>query len=194
MDNTDATTIVLEDLKRGYPGLDKDTGGSYRIAAMVCLDSQNHDSGVLCEMKSLTETESMLHLSWNEAVTQQMKNTWHDRREASELGAAGVAILVILAFTEYTVLRRMDIDEKTGMDYWLSKSSNVGDLTENFLLGDARLEVAGRRSASTGTIRRIVQSKLKRSSKSDKTATPAYVIVMEFSGPEIYFETRMAEL
>lgn len=194
MKDTNATTLALEDLKRGYPGLDKDTGGSHRIAAMVCLDSQKHVSGVNCEMKSLKETTSMLRLSWNEAVTQQMKNTWYDRREASEMGAAGLAILVILAFTEYTVLRRMDIDEKTGMDYWLSKNANVGNLTENFLKGDARLEVAGRRSASTGTIRDIVQSKLKRSTKSDETGTPAYVIVMDFSRPEIYFETRMADL
>lgn len=194
MDNTDATSIVLEDLKRGYPGLDKDTGGSHRIAAIVCLDSQKHASDVNCEMKSLKETKTMLRLTWNEAVTQQMKNTWHDRREATEMGAAGVAILVILAFTEYTVLRRMDIDEKTGMDYWLSKSANVRDLTENFLKGDARLEVAGRRSASSGTIREVVRGKLKRSKKSDKTGTPAYVIVMEFSRPEIYFETRMADL
>ena len=85
----------------------------------------------------------MLRITWNEAVTQQMKNTWYDRREASEMGAAGVAILVILSFTDYTILRRMDIDEDTGMDYWLSKSSVGDDLTENFLEGDARLEVAG---------------------------------------------------
>lgn len=194
MDNTGATAIVLEDLKRGYPGLDTDTGGSHRIAAMVCLDSQKHESGVLCDMKSLNETKSILCLSWKEAVTQQMKNTWRDRREASEIGAAGVAILVILTFTEYTVLRRMDIDENTGMDYWLSKRANKADLTENFLLGDARLEVAGRRSASTGRIRGIVQSKRNRSKKSDKTGTPAYVVVMEFSRPEIYFETRMADV
>ena len=194
MDNIDSATIILEDLMRGYPGLDSDAGASHRKAAMVCLDSQNHESGVHCELKSLTETESILRLKWNGAVTQQMKNTWYDRREATEMGAAGVAILVILAFTEYSILRRMDIDEKTGMDYWLSKKANVGDLTENFLQGDARLEVAGRRSASTGTIRGIVQSKLKRSAKSDKTGTPAYVIVMEFSRPEIYFETRMADL
>ena len=194
MEDANATTLALEDLKRGYPGLDKDAGASHRKAAMVCLDSKEHESGVYCEMKSLKETMSMLRLTWNEAVTQQMKNTWYDRREASEMGAAGLAILVILAFTEYTILRRMDIDEKTGMDYWLSKSANVGNLTENFLKGDARLEVAGRRSASTGTIRGIVESKLKRSKKSDKSGTPAYVIVMEFSRPEIYFETRMADL
>lgn len=34
MEITDATAIVLEDLMRGYPGLDKDTGGSHRVAAM----------------------------------------------------------------------------------------------------------------------------------------------------------------
>lgn len=194
MDDTDATIIVLEDLKRGYPGLDEDAGATHRKAAMVCLDSKDHKSGVHCEMKSLKETLSMLRITWNEAVTRQMKNTRYDRREATEMGAAGVAILVILAFTEYTVLRRMDIDEKTGMDYWLSKSANANNLTENFLLGDARLEVAGRRSASTDTVRRIVQSKLDRSTKSDVTGTPAYVIVMEFSRPEIFFETRMADL
>lgn len=194
MDSIGTTAIVLEDLKRGYPGLDKDTGGSHRIAAMVCLNSQNHESGVLCELKSLQETLSMLRLTWNEAVTQQMKNTWYDRREASEMGAAGVAILVILAFTEYTVLRRMDIDEKTGMDYWLSKSANVSDLTENFLLGDARLEVAGRRPASTKSIEKLVREKLERSSRSDNTGKLAYVVVVEFGKPVVYFETRMADL
>lgn len=194
MDETDARTLVLEDLKQGLPGLTEEAGGSLRENAMVCLDSQGYSSGVNCEMKTLKRTLSILQISWTGDVTDQMRNTWYDRREASEFGAAGVAILVILAFTKYTVLRRMDIDEKTGMDYWLSKKADVSDLTENFLQGDARLEVAGRRSASTGTIRSIVQSKLKRSSKSDRSGTPAYVIVMEFGRPEIYFETRMADL
>lgn len=194
MDNTDATAIVLEDLKRGYPGLDKDTGGSHRIAAMVCLDSQKHASGVNCEMKSLNETLSMLRLSWNETVTQQMKNTWYDRREASEVGAAGLAILVILSRTKYTVLRRMDIDEDTGMDYWLSKNTSAGSVTENFLQGDARLEVAGRRRENTKSIEKLVRDKLKRSRKSDGTGTVAYAVVVEFSKPVVYFETRMADL
>ena len=110
------------------------------------------------------------------------------------MGGAGVAILVILAFTEYTVLRRMDIDEKTGMDYWLSKNANLSDLTENFLLGDARLEVAGRRPASTKSIEKLVRDKLERSSRSDNTGKLAYVVVLEFSKPLVYFETRMADL
>lgn len=194
MDATDRTTIVLEDLKRGYPGLTEDVGGSHRQAAMVCLESRNHSSGVHCEMNSLIETKSMLRITWNEAVTQQMKNTWYDRREASEMGAAGVAILVILSFTDYTILRRMDIDENTGMDYWLSKSSVGDDLTENFLEGDARLEVAGRRSETAKKIEKIVRVKLERSIKSDKTGTPAYVVVVEFSKPVVYFETRTADL
>ena len=110
------------------------------------------------------------------------------------MGAAGLAILVILAFTEYTVLRRMDIDEKTGMDYWLSKSADVRDLTENFLQGDARLEVAGRRSASTKTVVNLLRDKLDRSKKSDATGKLAFVVVVEFSTPVLYFETRMADL
>ena len=194
MVDANAKSLVLEDLKRGYPGLDKDTGGSHRIAAMVCLDSQNHESGVHCELKSLKETMSMLRLSWNEAVTQQMKNTWYDRREATEMGAAGLAILVILSRTNYTVLRRMDQDEDTGMDYWLSTRPTADEFTENFLLKNARLEVAGRRPASTNTIEKLVRDKLSRSRKSDDTGTLAYVVVVEFSKPVVYFETRMADL
>ena len=194
MDITDDITIVLEDLKRGYPGLTEDAGGSLRQTAMVCLDSQRHSSGVPCEMTSLNQPCKMLRIAWDGEVADQMRNTWYDRREATELGAAGVAILIILAFTDYTVLRRMDADENTGMDYWLSKSTAVGDITENFLQGDARLEVAGGRSESTKTIENIVHNKLKRSIKSDDTGTPAYVVVVEFSSPVIYFETRMADL
>ena len=186
--------LSWSDLKRGLPGLTEDAGSSLRQTAIVCLDSLKHSSRVHCEMRSLKDTYSVLRLAWDGDVTDQMRNTWYDRREASELGAAGVAILVILAFTDYTVLRRMDVDENTGMDYWLSKSTAVGDLTENFLQGDARLEVAGRRSESTNTIENIVHNKLKRSIKSDDTGTPAYVVVVEFSSPVIYFETRMADL
>ena len=194
MNDTNTRTLVLEDLKRGLPGLTADAGGSLLQTAIVCLDSQKHSSGVHCEMKSLKESYSFLRLAWDGSVTDQMRNTWYDRREASELGAAGVAILVILTFTDYTILRRMDIDEDTGMDYWLSKSSALSDLTENFLKGDARLEVAGRRSESTKTIEGVVRDKLKRSTKSDDTGTPAYVVVVEFSTPIVYFETRMADL
>ncbi|MCY3936354.1 MAG: hypothetical protein OXG09_10270 [Chloroflexi bacterium] len=146
-------------------------------------------------MKSLKETCSMLQLSWEGEVTDQMRNTWFDRREASEMGAAGLALLVVLKFTDYTVLRRTDIDEDPGIDYWLSKNSGVDEPTENFLKGDARLEVAGRRSVkSTGKIESLVRDKIKQAGKSDKTGKPAYVVVVEFSRPVIYFEKRMADL
>lgn len=194
MDVTNASTLVLEDLKQGLPGLTEDAGGSLRENAMVCLNSQGYSSGVHCEMKSLKKTCSILRINWTGDVTDQMRNTWYDRREASEFGAAGLAILVILSRTKYTVLRRMDIDEDTGMDYWLSNSNSAGSVSENFLQGDARLEVAGRRRENTKKIEKLVRDKLKRSKKSDGTGTPAYVVVVEFSKPVVYFETRMADL
>ena len=195
MDITDGISIVLEDLQLGYPGLTEDVGGSHRQAAMVCLDSQNHSSGVHCEMKSLKETRSKLRLTWNGHVTDQMQNTWFDRREASENGAAGLAILVVLAFTDYTVLRRTDVDEGSGIDYWLSRKSNADLQGENFLREDARLEVAGRRSIpSEKALESKVRDKIKQTKKSDKTGKPAYVVFVEFGRPMIYFETRMADL
>lgn len=194
MDDTRLQTLNLDELKQGLPGLTEDAGGSLRQTAMVCLDSMKHSSGVTCDLKSLRELLSNLRISWGETVTDQMRNTWYDRREATEMGAAGLAILVILSRTKYTILRRMDIDEDTGMDYWLSKSTDLKDLTENFLQGDARLEVAGRRRDSVKAIEKLVREKLRRSRKSDDTRTLVYVVVVEFSKPSIYFETRMADL
>ena len=195
MDATYSRKIILEDLQQGYPGLTPEQGASHRQAALVCLASKDHTACVLCEMKSLKETCSILRLSWKGDVTDQMRNTWFDRREASEMGAAGLAILVVLAFTDYTILRRTDIDEDSGVDYWLSKESLAAEASENFLQEDARLEVAGRRSVpSTNSIENLVRTKLERSKKSDETGKPAYVVVVEFSRPVIYFETRMADL
>ena len=147
-------------------------------------------------MKSLTESLSMLRLEWDGEVTDQMRNTWFDRREATESGAAGIAILTTLRFTDYTILRRMDIDEDTGedtgMDYWLGKDSSAGGRTENFLDGFARLEVAGRRATIESALTTEVTAKLTQSKKSDYTGIPAYVVVVGFRKPVVYFETRMA--
>lgn len=194
MNPTNSINIVLEDLKQGYPGLTPDAGGSLRETAMVCLDSMKHSSGVTCDLKSLREVLAKIGIAWSETVTEQMRNTWYDQREATEMGAAGLAILVILSRTNFTVLRRMDQDEGTGMDYWLATRAAVEELTENFLLKHARLEVAGRRSASVKAIEKLVRDKLKRSRKSDETGTLAYVVVVEFGKPVIFVETRMAEL
>ena len=192
METGNSIKIILEELCYGCPGLTPEQGASHRQAALVCLDSQKHTQCVSCEIKSLKETNSVLQLCWKGEVTEQMRRGWSDRREATENGAAGLAILVMLKFTDYTVLRRTDIDKDSGIDYWLSKKSGVDEPTENFLLGDVRLEVAGRRSVRS--IERIVREKINQTKKSDKTGKPAYVIVVEFSRPVIYFEKRMADL
>ena len=67
-----------------------------------------------------------------------MRYTWFDRREATEMGAAGLAILVILTRHRlHDSQGAWTIDEDTGMDYWLSTGVQLEDeLTENFLLGE----------------------------------------------------------
>ena len=133
MDSVNGVKILLEELCQGCPGLTPEQGASHRQAALVCLDSQKHTNGVLCELKTLKATNSVLQLSWKGEVTDQMRKGWFDQREATENGAAGLAILIMLKFTEYTILRRTDIDEDSGIDYWLSKKSGVDEPTENFL-------------------------------------------------------------
>jgi len=118
-----------------------------------------------------------------------VENSWNDLEEATEKGAAGIAILVILELTEYTILRRAEKD--TGIDYWLAYQRDVKDVGENVLKHAARLEVSGILEQNpNNTIRRRVKRKLEQSKFSDKTRLPAYVLVAEFSIPEVCMVSR----
>ncbi|MDE2819247.1 MAG: hypothetical protein OXN94_03005 [Chloroflexota bacterium] len=186
---SESIRIDLARLGDGLPGVSKRRGGEHYEAAIICLTSQSHVSGVKCKVKDLEETRSELELRWSEQVTTQVENSWNDLEEATEKGAAGIAILVILELTEYTILRRAEKD--TGIDYWLAYQRDVKDLGENVLKHAARLEVSGILEQNpNNTIRRRVKRKLEQSKFSDKTRLPAYVLVAEFSIPEVCMVSR----
>jgi len=185
-------TIKLADLLAGFPGITPRRGAEHYEATLVCLTERSHEPGVKCDVKDMNETRTGLALHWSEQVTEQMKSSWNDLGEATESGAVGIAILVILELTEYTIIRRSK--KGTGVDYWLGFKNVGASVGENVLKDNARLEVSGIGNANQeSTIRARVRNKLRRTSRSDSARVPAYVIVTEFSRPVVYMVERAAD-
>jgi len=110
-----------------------------------------------------------------------MRRSWADLQEATEYGAVAIAILLIVKYTEYTIIERAV--KGTGFDYWLLEESLYTE-DEIFPLGSARLEVSGIIHAEKETeILARVREKIRQTNVSDDTRLPALIVVVEFSRP-----------
>ena len=170
--------LNLNELSNGLPAITPELGGALAQAAGVCLESQGHSQGVLLRVTGhLNHTYG---LNWP-SVTDQTRRTWADLEEATEYGAAAVAVLLTKKELGYAVVERSA--KGTGIDYWL------GDETEGPLFQNkARLEVSGILSAEESgrdaekAVARRVREKLKQTQTSSGSI-PAYVVVVEFGSP-----------
>ena len=108
-------------------------------------------------------------------VTSQALKAWNDPEEATEQGAAGIAVLLAERETGYEVIRRSR--KNTGFDYWL------GEKTSHDFREEAKLEVSGIRKGNNTDVRARVREKLRQMRRSRDLALPAYAIVVEFSKP-----------
>ena len=127
--------LILNALGKGSFGcITKDYGGYLAEAASVCLENQKHRSGVNFSVDG--EYNEQFVLIW-QTITDQMRRCHNDLEVATEYGAYGIAVLLIHALTEFTVVERSR--KGTGFDYWLGPKSNKGSLFQN----KARLEVSG---------------------------------------------------
>jgi hypothetical protein len=107
-------------------------------------------------------------------VTEQMRRCWNDEQVTTEHGAYGIALLMMVDQTEYTVIERSR--KGTGFDYWL------GTEPETLFQGKARLEVSGIRSGDEQEIRSRTRQK-RNQIRPATEAGPAYTVVVEFSTP-----------
>ncbi|HEY9405796.1 MAG TPA: hypothetical protein VIQ24_24310 [Pyrinomonadaceae bacterium] len=113
------------------------------------------------------------------AVTQKMRKSWKDLREAVDHGASGVAILLMREMTNLTVIERSVTG--TGFDYWLGPEDSDDD---DLIFQDmVRLEISGINSGTRQELRRRVKDKLTQTEQSDSWGLTAYVVVVEFSAP-----------
>jgi hypothetical protein len=169
--------LVLECLKDGIPAITSDFGGTLAQAGAVCFESANHQNGIELDVSVSSEDRSFevkYKVYWPD-VTDQMRRCYGDLEVTTELGAYGVAFLLILSLTDYTVVERSR--KGTGFDYWLGRKDDV------LFQKSARLEVSGIRKGDINTIKARVNTKLNQVKRSDNLRLPVYIVVVEFSNP-----------
>jgi len=167
--------LVLTELAKGLPGVTPAFGDALAEAGAICFDSQNHSVGV--ELKVNGTFEARYQVFWQQ-VTDQMLRCWNDAEYTTEQGAYGVAFLLVLDLTEYTVIEKAR--KGSGFDYWLGRGEDSRRLPFQNV---ARLEVSGIRSGDDSLVRARVSEKLRQVAPSDITKLPAYILVVEFGSP-----------
>lgn len=154
------------------PALSAHEGGSLAEAASICLEASAHISPVALLVRGdYNQTISLKFLPVND----QMRRTHGDPDVATERGACAIAILLLSALREYTLVQRSY--KGTGVDYFLGRKDDF--LFQN----SARLEVSGIRRGSEAEIRRRMRVKLEQTERSDASQLPAIIVIIEFSRP-----------
>lgn len=173
IDQTPTDVLVLESLHQGIPGLTKAWGQFLCEASACCIEFHRHPKGVELKIQGVSDTPFNIH--WENNITDQTQDAWNDNEELTEYGACGIAILLILKLTSFTVIQRAR--KGTGIDYWLGYKN-----AEKPFQNAARLEVSGILSGNTNVIKARVNKKRKQTEPTDG-ALPAFIAVVEFSEP-----------
>jgi hypothetical protein len=164
--------LDLNHLSAGQPGLTPALGAAMAEAGAVCLEQIPHTLGVQIVVGGSFQSAHDLH--WP-TVTDQVRRTWSDLREATKKGSEGIAILLINEETDYTTIERAAIG--TRIDRWLGYQSDAPDFQRR-----ARLEISGILRGDDGDVRRRSREKMDRLTLAS-SQLPAFVIVVEFSRP-----------
>ncbi len=167
--------ISLLALSAGTTGITSAWGEALAEAAIVCLDSQSHQSGVVIAVDG--HYEGRYALLWDKC-TDQMRRCWADLDEAVEHGAYCVSALLLMQFADLIVLERSV--KGTGFDYWLGHEE---DEQEPLFQRKARLEVSGIRRGNASDVDYRLRTRMRQTRRSDRTGLPAYIVVVEFGKP-----------
>lgn len=171
--------LSLSALSDGMPAITPAHGQMLAEAAAVCLELKTHRPGVGFAKAGLM-TEDLL-LRW-EAVTEQARLCYADKPEATEWGAAAIAILFVREVTGMAVMQRSV--KGTGFDYWVGDEDN-----ELIFQGLSRLEVSGILAGTPAQIAARIAQKKKQMDPSDDNG-PGLVAVIEFGTPVAHVESK----
>lgn len=167
--------LDLNDLSLGLmPGVTAEAGASLAQAAGVCLESQGHAQGVNLRVRGDRRGNHEMH--WP-PVTPQAQRSWANEDNATEDGAAGVAVLLAREEIGYLVVERAN--RGAGFDYWL------GSQVEEVASYEAKMEVSGIRNGEPNVPGRVRAKigQMTRPSPPVAPNLPAYAVVTEFSRP-----------
>ncbi len=174
------------------PGITRVKGNDLAQAGAVCLELQGHQQGVRLIVRG--HANNSYTMAWTPANNQTFR-TWNDPDEATEAGAAGIAILLVIKEIGYTVIARSR--KGTGFDYWLGNADTLNIpaierevttrlrhiLQDDNLVVRGRMEVSGIRAGNDRQVRARMQQKLQQTNRSNALGLPGYVVVVEFSRP-----------
>jgi len=149
-------------------------------AAAVCLEENHHNSGVLLEVEGLSRETFVL--KW-EQLGAAHAHTYSDLQDATELGAYGIALLVVREITGDIVVERSA--KGGGFDWW------IGNLDPSGLpfQGKRRLEVSGILKDGGGALESRLRQKRRQTDPSDSLA-PAIIAIVEFGQPRAQVEKK----
>ncbi len=170
--NDEIKKLILSELEEGMPGMTPEGGRCLAQAASICLEDQKHTSGVQLSVDG--DFSLAFRLIWD-VTTDQMRRSWDDPDFTAEQGAYAIAALLISHLTGLTVFERSR--KGTGIDYWLGSDGDI------LFQKKARLEVSGILRGGETEIRARLRQKKEQTKRSDGTALPAYVIIVEFGEP-----------
>lgn len=165
---------------RKTPALTRAWADLLAESAAVCLDQNRHRP----EVPLKVNTDSSTYTLKTRRVNQKMMDAHGDTKRATDLGACGVAILVIrekLGFETLKAVRQGD-----GFDYWIG----AADPNEFLFQKRARLEVSGILKGTSNDVANRLRQKLKQTRRSDSCGFPAVAAVVEFGCPQALVEER----
>ncbi len=171
--------ISLEKLGEGISVLLDEMVGFYRLSCMVCLDSNNHTSGVTLTVH-YNKREYPFQITWDGLVTDEQRRALNDEKKCVDNAACAMALNILQEMTEYTAYEQSAIG--TTIDYYLQPKDADDTLIFN---GAARLEVSGilKENPATGnTVEKRYKEKLRRLHKEEGYERD-YIIIVEFSVP-----------
>lgn len=143
--------LNLQRLNQGLPAITPAFGAAIAEAGAICLSDEAHQPGVILEVEG--EFSAQFGLDW-QPVTEQTRRCWHDEEYTTEQAAYGIAFLLILQLTDFTVIERSR--KGTGFDYWLGSQDSATILPFERM---ACLEVSGIRKGNQGQINARVKQK-----------------------------------
>jgi hypothetical protein len=171
--------LRLQDLEAGMPALTPHCGGVMAEAAAVCFEDRSHATGVIMSVRAVDVKQFTIH--WP-AVTDQQRRTYNDLPWATEMGAYGVAILIVKAVTGKKAIERSW--KGPGFDYWVGETDDDELIFSNM----ARLEVSGILNGTDSEIARRLKSKNAQVQVSNNLGVPAFVAIVEFGQPKAHLE------
>ncbi len=174
------TELHLETIKEKFnASFTRNFTGMMLECCVVCLDSQNHETGVLLQKeKHLSNIlEQNYALSWQLECTPILRNTHTDANRTTDYGAMCLSLLLADAIlTEEGVW--MSSKGGQGVDFWLLDSLTLQPIL--------RIEISGiRKQTATNLVGTRAKKKIEQTNQSDNSAATAYVSIIEFSQPSI---------